>query len=188
MAQTFGKLASRYAKALLKATRAMIGEAGINDVSIAMAGELGEFSRAWKSDPQLSYYLLSPMYPEEQRKQALLAVAQSCGLQELSRKFLAVIFERNRLVALPEIIEAFAELAKRQAGLVPVEIKIAREIDSAEHSNIEQRLQSKITGKAVFSWQIKPELLGGMIVVYDGKILDGSVSGRLARLAEDLTA
>ena len=187
MAQSFGKLATRYARALLRATQALLGEGGIDQASLAMAQELTAFVQIWKTDTQLSYYLLSPMYPEEERRRALLAVAQSCGLQELSRKFLAVIFDRNRLLALPEIILAFGELAERQAGLVRVEVKVAREVSAEEREQIELRLQQKIGGQTVFTWKIAPEILGGMVVVYEGKILDGSVSGRLTKLAEDLT-
>ena len=152
-----------------------------------MARELTDFVEIWKGDAKLSYYLLSPMYPEDQRRQALLAVMKSCCLQDLSQRFLTVIFDRNRLVALPEIVLAFTELAERQAGLVRVEVKVARPLEAEEQGQIERILQQKIGGHTVISWKIAPEILGGMIVVYEGKILDGSVSGRLTKLAETLS-
>ena len=52
-----GKLASRYAKALIRATREMVEESGATNPTLEMANALSGFAEVWKN----SYKQSTPM-------------------------------------------------------------------------------------------------------------------------------
>ena len=186
MAKSEGKLANRYAKALLRATSEMLGVADISQASLQVADQLSNVAQAWKEAPELSYYVISPMYPHEERLKALLAVAESLGVSDIGKRFLSVVFQRDRINSLPDIISAYKELAEKAAGIVHVNIKTAMPIDDNEKSHIEGVAKQKISENSIFCWEVDPTILGGMIMMFNGKVLDGSLSGKLSKLEETL--
>ena len=186
MSQQYGKLAKRYAKALLQAVVREQGSAGSPSPAQALAGQLSGFARLWNEVPELSGTIVNPMFDKSERLRALLEVAARAGASGQLPRFLQVVFERERIAALPEMAAAFAELADTAAGMVQVGIAVAREVQHEEMRSIEADLKSRIPGNLSFSWRIEPELIGGMVVTYAGKVLDGSVRGRLERIERKL--
>ncbi len=187
MAKKSGKLASRYARALLASVEKELGVSGSPTPAQKIAAELQQFSTIWKNDQELSNVLLSPMFAREQRTAALESVVKEAGLTEVTRKFLKVVFLRDRIAALPEIAEAFSVVADRAASVVRVTVSTAREIDKVEAEGIEKAVAGKVGGSPEFTWNIDPKLLGGLVIEYAGQIFDGSLSGQLGKIEKELT-
>ncbi len=186
MAKNVGKLASRYAKALLKAVNAELGSVGSPTPAQHIARALTEFADVWEQQREFSGSMLNPMFEKSQRLSALLSIAENAGVPDIARRFLRVVFERDRIAALPEIAQAFAVQADASAGVLKVEVIVAKDIDSEEARTIEGLLAQQIQGSLEFQWSSDPALIGGMIVKYDGKVLDGSLSGRIGRIERSL--
>jgi len=187
LAKKSGKLASRYARALLASVEKELGVKGSPSPAQKAAVELSSFASIWEKDQELGNVLLSPMFAREQRAAALQSVVKEAGISEITQKFLRVVFERDRIAALPEIAEAFAVVADRAASVVRVKVSTARKIDAAEAKSIESDVSGKIGGSPEFSWSVDPELLGGVIIEYSGQVFDGSLSGQLGRIEKELT-
>lgn len=186
MASEFGRLAIRYARALIRAVEREHGTDGIPTPAQQISKILNDFVGVWNSDPQLSLYVLSPVYKRQERLNALVAIAENAGFPPLLVGFLKVLFERDRLVALVEIADSYKKLADKHASVVPVEICTARPISNEEAQRIENQIGSSISGTPEFCWKVDSSLLGGMIVTCEGKVLDGSLSGRLNNLEHTL--
>lgn len=186
MAKNVGKLASRYAKALLKAVDSELGSVGSPTPAQHIARSLIEFARVWEAERELSGSMLNPMFEKSERLSALLQIAENAGVPDIARRFLRVVFERDRIAALPDIADAFALQADAAAGVMQVEVIVAKEIDSEEARTIENLLAQQIQGSLEFQWSSDPALIGGMVVKYDGKVLDGSLNGRLGRIERSL--
>lgn len=185
MAKNAGKLARRYAKAFL----AVVGDeaAGSGQTKAQEAAQaLSAFAGVWESDEELPLYFLNPMIPVKDRQTVLENVAREAGLSETAVSFLVALIERDRLAALPEITVAFTELADEAAGAVKVELVTARPIDDAERVEIEQMVSSLTDGTPEFTWLVEEDLIGGMTIRYSGKVVDGSIRGRLERIERSL--
>jgi F-type H+-transporting ATPase subunit delta len=65
---------------------------------------------------------------------------------------------------------------------VRVEITTARNVDEDEMRSIETKLSAKLQGELVFSWREDSSILGGIIVQYGGKVLDGSLKRRVTAI------
>lgn len=186
MANKAGKLAKRYAKAFLRSIEEEQGKVSIPTPAQQAASALQDFAALWQHTHNFSQSILSPMFDRDERRKAFLQVAKESGLNDLLLRFLGVIFERDRLVALPEIAEHLYELADQAAGIVRVEVATAHQLNEEEARGIEVKLQAKIEGQAMFSWRVDPTILGGMFVRFSGKVIDASLRGKLERLEQSL--
>ncbi|MFN8390468.1 MAG: ATP synthase F1 subunit delta [Bdellovibrionota bacterium] len=188
MAKTVGKLASRYARALLGAVIRELGREGNPTPAQQIAASLNEFAALWEREHTLSISLQNPMFEKQERANALEQVARSAGLPDLTVRFLRVCFEHGRISALPQIAQAFSDQADKEAHILQVELTTARPIDQGEAQKTEQGLTQQLRGNLRFVWQVDPTILGGMVIRYGGKVLDGSLAGRLARIEDKLRA
>ena len=183
MSQSYGKLAHRYAKALLKA---IAQEGGGAERVQEIAHSLKGFSQVWESNKELSSAICNPMFEQTERLAALREIGKIAGISDIGQRFIALVFERDRILALPEIANALIELADTQSGVVQVQVTVAQAVGDDERRSIEQTLSQRIKGRLEFSWDIAPEIIGGMVVRYSGKVVDGSVAGRLERIERRL--
>ncbi len=183
MAKTPGKLANRYAKALLNVVKSDGGRSA-QDV----AAELSSFAGVWSSDATLADSIINPMFERGQRSAALLEVAKAAGASDLLQRFLRILFERDRIAVLPEIAEAFEAAADEAAGVVKVSVTLARDIADEERGAIAEKISQQIDGRLEFSWSTDPDIIGGMLIQYGGNVVDGSLRGRLERIERKLGA
>ena len=186
MAKSVGKLARRYARALLLASQDVLGTDGSPTPQQSLATELEGLAQLWREDRELASTFVNPMFTIETRERALEVVIKETKLSDSAAKFLRLLFNRGRIDALPEMVRAFAIEADLAADVVRVEVVTARVIELGESKEIETAVKEKIGGKPVFDWKVDPEIIGGLVIKFAGKVLDGSLKGRLKRLEKDL--
>ena len=188
MGKDIGKLSKRYANALYKSVVQELGTEGIPTPAQQIASSFKDFAKLWLQDSEFSSSISNPMFDASERLKALIKIAQMMQLQDILCRSLRVIFEHDRIVALPQIAEAFSDLADAYAGVVAVEITVARQLLDSEVSFVESQLKEQIGALSRFKWSVNPEIIGGMIVSYQGKVVDGSLSGRLEQIERRLSA
>ena len=186
MASKFGRLAIRYSMAFLRSIERAYGDSGNPTPAQRIAWELRTFAHTWKTDPQLSLFLLSPVYSREQRLNALMQIAETVQMSELLANFLRVLFLRDRLVAIGEIALEFADLADKRANVVPVKVVTARNLSELDSQFVISEVSKVVSGSPVFEWRVDPSLFGGLIVSFEGKVMDSSLRGRLEHFEHEL--
>jgi F-type H+-transporting ATPase subunit delta len=187
MGKAIGKVASKYARALLRSVESESAASGDGKTPAQqLAEKLTAFSLAFGTDRDLHNALLSPMFPEPQRAAALNALTTSFEFTPTAKNFIKLMFERGRLSLLSEVALAFTQMADRAAKVVMVEVLTARPVGEDEQAQIAASLKHTIVGKLEFTWSVDPEILGGMLVRYDGFILDGTVRSNLNRVGQSL--
>jgi F-type H+-transporting ATPase subunit delta len=126
--------------------------------------------------------LSSPALTAEQRAKALLDV---CGdaLSEPGRNFIKVLADNKRLNLLPEIQALFEQLKANQEKSVDVDVVSAFPLDSAVAERLAQALRGKLQRDVTINASVDASLLGGVLVRAGDVVIDGSVRGRLAKLA-----
>lgn len=126
--------------------------------------------------------LSSPALTSEQRAKALLDV---CGdaLNEKARNFIKVLADNKRLALLPEILALFEQLKANQEKSVDVDVVSAFPLDSDVADRLAQALRGKLQRDVTINASVDSSLLGGVLVRAGDVVIDGSVRGRLAKLA-----
>ena len=132
--------------------------------------------------PTLVKLLNSPELTAEQRAKALLDV---CGdaLGTKVRNFVKVLADNKRLTLLPEIVVLFEQLKANQEKSVDVDVVSAFPLDTAATDRLAQALRGKLQREVTINASVDQSLLGGVLVRAGDVVIDGSVRGRLAKLA-----
>lgn len=131
--------------------------------------------------------IASPSYTTEQQAQALLDL---CGneLAEKPSNFIRTLATNKRLPLLPEIAELFDLFKANQENSVNVEIATAFTLGDELTSKLTQALRTSLQREVSVSEVIDKSLLGGVIVRSGDVVIDGSVRGRLQKLAKAMNA
>jgi F-type H+-transporting ATPase subunit delta len=172
-------LARRYARALLD----VAGREG-ETTALALRDELRAFSPLVSGHAGLRRALLHPGLGAEPRRRVLAALAERAGASVLLRRLLDLLASRDRVVLLPDVAEAYAELANAARGIVSAEAVSAVALPGAQV----RALAAALGGAVELQTRVDPGLVGGLLVRVGGRTYDGTVRTRLAALRRRLAA
>jgi F-type H+-transporting ATPase subunit delta len=174
-----GRLAKRYARALLELAR----EGGTLEAS----GE--ELARAVAAfdEPMLRPLVLSPVIDATARLGTAKAVVAALRVSKTVGNLLDLLAERDRLAILPDVARWYEALLDDQLGRARVAIRSASPLSAAEKSDLVE-LARRLTGRreVIAVTDVDPELLAGAVLDVGGTVYDGSLKTQLARLMKDM--
>lgn len=138
------------------------------------------------TDPRVAPLLSSPQV----RPQQLVAlVAEAAGAaQGPVRNFLDLLAENNRLGFLPEIAAQYEVLRTEAEKVADVEVISAMELDGAQQERLATALRRRLGREIRMHTRTDASLIGGAIVRAGDLVIDGSLKGRLERLASAMNA
>jgi F-type H+-transporting ATPase subunit delta len=177
-----GSLARRYAKALM--------DIGADDPDKKKGDKLGadvrQFAEAMKTSPELVVALTNPAFPRDDRKKVVEALATRFKVDPITRNFLYVLLDKERLAHLPAISREIDRVLAEQTGHISAEVVSAMPLTAAQTKQITATLE-KLSGKKVDVVKREdPSLLGGVVAKVGDVIYDGSVKNQLRQLRDSL--
>lgn len=100
--------------------------------------------------------------------------------------FLNILLEKERLSYFPKIYPLYEELSDKVQNRVKVEVVSTNTLREREKDSLKEAMR-QITGRDVrIVVKEDKKLLGGIIVRFGDKVIDGSIKRRLERLREEL--
>ena len=114
------------------------------------------------------------------------AIGAQARLGDLTKRFLGVVVENNRLADLDGIASAFLHEVSSRRGLREVEITVARPLDDGRRAAIEDALNRALAAKTIMSVRVDPAILGGIIIRVESQLIDASLKTKLDRLGRIL--
>lgn len=137
--------------------------------------------------PGIWSYFGNPLIQRSDKK-ALLAKLFEGELSGNVYHFLLLLVDKRRMALYPAIVEDFEALSNEARGIVIADVTTAHGIGDAQRAQLKERLEA-VTGKDVkLRLHEDPKIIGGVIVRIGDKRIDGSVTGKLAALADELMA
>lgn len=117
-----------------------------------------------------------------------LRVADICGdeLDEQGNKFLQSLADHDRLSLLGEVRSQFEDLRAEELRSLDVEVISAFALTDAQGDALKQALNKKFEKEISIETSVDASLLGGAIIRAGDIVIDGSVRGKLNKLAETL--
>jgi F-type H+-transporting ATPase subunit delta len=147
--------------------------------------ELGEFVDALEESEELRLFYYGGQIPEREKRRAIDALTEDMTLT--TRNFLKVLSDNGREEILDEVLLRYEGLVKEHLGRVEVEVTTAVELTDDEVERIKERLGGALEGREVIlQTSVDPNILGGAVFRYGGRMVDSSVRGRLASLREEM--
>lgn len=139
------------------------------------------------ADPRVHELLGSPHVTPAQLAELVNGIA-GAKLDEHGRNFIALLAQNRRLGFLPEIAALFEQMKAEVENAVDVEVTAATALTPEQESRYAAALQKKLGRQVRLHTKVDGSLLGGAVLKAGDLVIDGSIKGRLERLATELTA
>jgi F-type H+-transporting ATPase subunit delta len=155
------------------------------------ASALAEWSQGLKAaaeivaDPRVAALTKSPEWSAADRVSLITDVA-GAKLDAGMQNFVRVLAENRRLLLLPEIAAHYEALRSAVENTVDVEVVSAVPLDAAQADKLQRALSTRLKRQVRMRNSIDSTLLGGAVVRAGDLVIDGSLKGRLERLATEL--
>ena len=169
---------STYAEALFGAARER-GE--LEEVH----SDLGEFVDALHESEELRLFFYGGQVPERQKRRALDGLTE--GMKTRATNFLKVLVDSGREEILEEVLDRYEELLKEHLGRIEVEVTTAVQLSEEQRERLRERLGDVLEGREIIlETNANPDLIGGAVFRFGGRMMDGSIRGRLESLREGM--
>lgn len=169
----------RYASALFQ----LLEESGIEPARNA----LESLTQGLEDTPALKHVLASPVFKFEEKQVVLEELCRRMQAPPVMREFLNQLLKNNRAILLPEISQAFSDLADQQKGIQQTRVCSAKPLDSSEQAQVKREL-TQILGREVdVVFEVETNLLAGLKIYIGSQVFDNTVLGRLTSMQDQLT-
>ena len=169
---------NRYAEALFRLAK----KQGALD---AVRSDVERLARELAS-PSFGDFFFDAHVPLETRRQKIESYTVS--MHELTRNFVGLLFEKRREEVLRDIGAAFHRRVLLDRGAAEGLVESARSLGAGEIAGLATALGAKLGKTVTLANRVVPELVGGVRVIVDSKMVDYSLRGRLDGLEKCLNA
>jgi F-type H+-transporting ATPase subunit delta len=137
------------------------------------------------ADASVLKYINEPSLTIEKQSAAMLQLCEGY-LDNEGQNFIKVLATNGRLSLISEIAVQFEIFKQEHDKTIEVVVESAIELSDDIKSQITAKLTTKLGREVRLNNQIKPELLGGMVIRAEDLVIDSSVRGKLNRLTDTL--
>jgi len=169
----------RYASALFQ----LLDESGIEPARNA----LGSLTQGLQDTPALKHVLASPVFKFEEKQVVLEELCQRMQAPPVMSDFLNQLLKNNRAVLLPEISQAFSDLADEQKGIQQIRISSAKPLEASEQERLKREMGETLGRSVDVVFEVEPNLIAGLKIHIGSQVFDNTVLGRLTSMQDQLT-
>jgi F-type H+-transporting ATPase subunit delta len=137
------------------------------------------------ADPRVAELTKNPQWSQADLVSIITDVAGG-SLDSGMQNFVRVLAENHRLLLLPEITARYEELRSEVENTIDVEVISAVALNAAQADKFKQALSTRLKRQVRMQNSVDATLLGGAVVRAGDLVIDGSLKGRLQRLATEL--
>ncbi len=168
--------AIRYARALLDV--AVKEKDNLEQVERDLAG----FAELFTQHPLLAKVMLNPAVPVPRKRAVVAELTSLTKPIPVVSKLLMLLAERDRLVLLPDLLDAYRERLLDHQKVVRAHITTAAPLAADRAQAIEQSL-ARVTGRTVtVQTKVDPSIIGGVVTRIGSTVYDGSVARQLEKM------
>ena len=138
------------------------------------------------AEPKVAAAMRDPNQTAAQRAATLSGLAGDAAPLAVAN-LLSIMADNGRLSLLPEVAMLFDQLKQAVESTVAVHVTSAYPLSDAETQQLADTMQEKLARSITLTSETDPSLLGGALIRADDLVIDGSVRGRLNKLAGTLT-
>ncbi|HSZ81914.1 MAG TPA: ATP synthase F1 subunit delta [Polyangia bacterium] len=174
-----GSISRRYARALFSI--------GVDRGTFEQLGkELEDVAALWTGSAELRDALANPVFKASEKRAVLQSLLPRVAPTPDVQKFVLLLLERRRLVAVPHIARAYREMADEHTGRVRAHVTSAQPLGPAELERVRQSLARRTGKQVILEASVDAALIGGIVARVGDLVLDGSVRTQLGTLRDKL--
>lgn len=172
------KIANRYAKALYS-------KAAETGKTVEVANDMQNLVSTAQENSEFRLFLESPVIHKSEKKAALKQIFSSCN--EDSLNLFLLMTDKNREILLPDMAKELIRIYNINNGITEAEVISAVGLDDKTIAQISDFVKSQTSAKTVnISVTVDQNLVGGMKILFEGKLYDNSISTQINNLKKEL--
>jgi F-type H+-transporting ATPase subunit delta len=152
---------------------------------LAPWGELLARAGATVEDERVEPLIGNPHVHRADLVALVVEVAGAAG-DEKARNFIQLLADNGRLGLLPEVAAQYAALRAEVENTVEVTVASALPLTAEQSDKLAQALTRRLRRTVRLTATVDPSLIGGAVVRAGDFVIDGSLRGRVERLANTM--
>lgn len=145
------------------------------------------FMAAVAQDEDMSRMIANPALTAEQLSETMIDIAGD-NLNDEGKNLVRMLVANGRANVLPEIARQYEVLKANSQGSIEVEVTSAYAVTQAQKTKLEKALAEHLGKEVKVSTHKDADLIGGVIIRAGDYVIDGSVRGRLQKMAATLNS
>ena len=172
------KIASRYALSLYNKA----ADAGIVDVVV---NDIRSLNKVVVENRDFSRFLQSPLISRETKKATLSKIFDSYHKDTIGLFHLMAEKGRESLIGI--MGKEFIQIYNKNNGITEAVVTSASVLDDESMRKVEAYVKQRTGAVSVeMKTKIDPSLIGGMTIMFEGKIYDSSIASQIKKIKTEL--
>ena len=172
------KHSRKYAKMYLNAVGMDAAPKALKDLDTA--------SDLMEHAPEFRRLMLSPMFTDKERGDALSAIGAKLGLQAEAVKFLSFLSDKGAAHGIRMIAAKASAIYAESKSVVNATVVTPASIGTEYGDRLSAALKKMTVREVDIEYATDPSLLGGVLVKVGSTMYDGTVKGQLRILRDEL--
>lgn len=123
-------------------------------------------------------FLSHPVVPFNEKKDMVKSVFEG-RLQECSMNLLFILLEKNKISLINNIFYCYEESMDEAKNVLKVGVVSAVDVDEDLKNKLKEKLENKLKKNVKFEFEVDPEIIAGMVLKIQDKVIDGSMAAKL---------
>ena len=126
----------------------------------------------------------SPIIDFKTKKEILETLAKKMNLHTQTLNFLKILTENGEFKILELILQDFRELYNQKHEIAEIVVETIKELSTAQDKLLKEKLSALFEQKIKLIYQIRPEILGGLIIKSGTTLIDLSLKNQLKKIEQ----
>ncbi len=154
----------------------------LDKIEVAVTG----IKNLFKESKDFKEIVLSPAVNKEEKKNAILAIAEQNNFTSTLKKFLGFLATKNRLFYLNQIIDSFLNFLSNKKGELKAKLLSSKKLTNSELEKIKNELSKDFKSNIKIDYQYNPDLIAGLIIQVGSVMVDSSIKSKLKQLEKSM--
>jgi F-type H+-transporting ATPase subunit delta len=172
------QVAKVYAKALLE-----VGQD--SKQTEEFVSELKDILSILSSNEDIWNFLISPQFSKANKLNSLEKALKGKASEQIL-SFLSILIKNDRIFYLSDIYTQFSALNDKVNNILRVTLQSAAPLSNENLSEITKWFLDEYKMKAEIVTVVRPELVGGVVIYFDDKVIDGSIQSNLKNISKSI--
>ena len=151
-----------------------------------IAEQLQQLADLVQSHGELQQLVRNPAFTAESQQAVFAELLTTMKADDLLKRFVTVLIQKDRLAALSGIAKAAQDLTDRALGRRRARVTSARPLSDAQRAALAEGLSQRTGADIVMEEQVNESLVAGLRVQLGSQRLESSVAGHFAQLQREL--
>lgn len=132
-------------------------------------------------------FLNNPVIKASRKKELINEILEN-EQHPLMLRFVGMVIDKNREALLPDILRFFKDLYKKDKGIRSVRLITAVALDDVYMKEMKDFLEREFSSSIELEVSVKPDIIGGLILLVDDKIVDNSIAHQIKLLKNKIVS